>query len=129
MRPLDYLVLSGALLIYCAAIVVLGFGARLWADAAAAAHRARAHGIQADAERDSIEHARRAADDAIARGLGTPTGRRLSDEDIRESLLAQRTAAGMGRDNGAPEYTTSGDVTPDELNAHMQGGEFRPSEL
>lgn len=124
MTPLDALLLSGALTLYCASLAVLGFGARLWADAAAAAHRARAHGIEADMQRDTIEQARAAAE----RVMGQPLreGQRLSEEDIRQSLLEQRMA---GRENGQTEryeeYTTSGDVTPDELNTHLQGGEFR----
>jgi hypothetical protein len=42
-------------------------------------------------------------------------------DEIREAILRQR---GNGQQEGYREYTTSGDVTPDELNEHMQGGEY-----
>lgn len=126
MSPQDDFLLSAALLVYAGSIVVMGFGAKMWADATAAVHRARAHGVEADMQHDTIAHARAAADEAFARGVpyGSPPP---TDEELREGLIRQR-AASNGQSSGEQperEYTTSGDVTPDELNAHLQGGEFR----
>ena len=97
---------------------VLAQGAKAWADASAAEHRARAHGIEADMQRDTIEHARAAADRALG-GRPPPT-----PDEIKQAILDQRVA-GNGVSEEYREYTTSGDVSPDELNEHMQGGEFR----
>lgn len=122
MSPVDYGVLLIALTLYVAGLAVLGVGARLWADAAAAVHRSRAHGVQADLERETIEHARAAADRAIGYGGAAPA----TGEEIRRSLLEQRMAErGNGATEEYEEHTTSGEVTPDELNLHMQGGEYR----
>lgn len=109
-------------LFICAAVWLLSVGAKGWSDAKAAEHRARAHGIEADMQRETIEQAREAATRAMAgqyRGSPPPT-----PEDIRESIIRQR-AAGNGAAEEYQEFTTSGDVTPDELNEHMQGGEYR----
>jgi hypothetical protein len=99
---------------------VLAVGAKCWSDATAAAHRARAHGIEADMQKETIETARSAAAEAM-RGGGRPAP---TPDQIREAILAQR-GAGNGATDEYQEYTTSGDVSPDELNEHMQGGEFR----
>lgn len=117
---LSFVLVAFVTFLLCSCVWILGLGAKEWSDAAAAQHRARAHGIEADMQKDTIEHARAAADAAM-RGRPAPT-----PEQIREAILAQR-AAGNGMSEGyeEPEYTTSGDVTPDELNEHMQGGEFK----
>lgn len=116
------LTVAFAAFILASCVWVLAHGAAAWADAKAAEHRARAHGIEADMQRDTIEQARDAADRVISSGRLPPT-----PDEIREAILRQR-AAGNGVSE-AHEYTTSGDVTPDELNEHMQGGEFRAAEL
>lgn len=121
MSPLDIFALAGALLVFAGCFIVLGFGARMWADAAAAVHRSRAHGIEADMQRETIERARDMAERAFPAGSRPATA-----DEIRRSLLEQRMAGqGNGASEGYEEYTTSGDVTPDELNTHLQGGEFR----
>ena len=101
----------------CCAVWILARGAVAWSNAISAVHQARAHGIEADMQRETIQQARAAVDRAYSGGRPPPT-----PEDIREAILRQRAAS-----NGEADYhevTTSGDVTPDELNEHMQGGEF-----
>lgn len=124
MNWFDPLVIATAAFILAGSVWVLGHGARAWADAKAAEHRARAHGIEADMQRETIEQARSVASSVMAGGgQGPPT-----PEQIREALLRQR-AASNGQPDDDQEFTTSGDVTPDELNEHMQGGEFRAPSL
>lgn len=113
------LVIGVSSLMILAGVAILAVGARAWSDAVAAQHRARAHGIEADMQRETIETARAAADRVMSGGRPPPT-----PEQIREAILQQR-AAGNGEAGEYEEFTTSGDVTPDELNLHMQGGEFR----
>jgi hypothetical protein len=115
----DALVVAFATFILAASVWVLAKGATAWADARAAEHRARAHGIEADMQRDTIEMARASADRVMAGGGGRPP----TPEEIRAAILAQRGT--NGQVEGYQEFTTSGDVTPDELNEHMQGGEFK----
>lgn len=111
------LVVAFSALALAATVWVLARGAHAWADATAATHRARAHGIEADMQRETIEHARGAAERVMAGGGRPPT-----PEEIREAILRQRDD---GQVEEGREYTTSGDVTPDELASHMQGGEYR----
>jgi hypothetical protein len=115
------LVIAFSTFLFAACIWVLAHGAIAWANAKDAEHRARAHGIEADMQRETIEHARESADRVMAGGRPPPT-----PDEIRDAILRQRP-------NGEPEdyheYTTSGDVSPDELNAHMQGGEYRAPDL
>jgi hypothetical protein len=118
-EALVVLMLAMAAVLLCGAVWVLAHGATAWANAKDAEHRARAHGIEADMQRDTIEHARATADAMMAGGRPPPT-----PDDIRDALLRQR-GAGNGQIEDYQEFTTSGDVTPDELNEHMQGGEFR----
>lgn len=113
------LVVVVSALVVCACLWVIARGAAEWANAQAAVHRARAHGIEADMQRETIEQARDAATAAMTRGTRPPT-----PDEIRESILRQR-AATNGESEEYREYTTSGDVSPDELNEHMQGGEFK----
>lgn len=117
---LSFVLVAFVTFLLAAGVWVLALGAKEWSDAAAAQHRARAHGIEADMQKDTIEHARAAASAAL-RGRPAPT-----PEQIREAILAQRGAGnGMSEGYEDQEYTTSGEVTPDELNEHMQGGEFK----
>ncbi|MGB8966836.1 MAG: hypothetical protein WCB99_14465 [Candidatus Cybelea sp.] len=112
------LVVAFATFVLAATPWVLARGALAWSDAIAAQHRARAHGIEADMQNETIETARAAAE-RVMTGRPPPT-----PEQIREAILAQR-AAGNGQPEDYHEFTTSGEVTPDELATHMQGGEFR----
>lgn len=104
--------------IICSSVWILARGAVAWSNAISAVHQARAHGIEADMQRDTIEQARAAVDRAYSGGRPPPT-----PDEIREAIFRQR-AASNGEPDDYHEVTTSGDVSPDELNTHMQGGEF-----
>jgi|SRR5215469_10066722 len=117
----EVVALAFSTFVLVAAVYVLAHAATAWANAKDAEHRARAHGVEADMQRETIVHARETADRMMGGGRPPPT-----PEDIREALLRQRYA-GNGATEDERTYTTSGDVTPDELNEHMQGGEFRPT--
>src|ERR1700688_3411924 len=83
---------------------VLGLGARAWAEAIDALHKARAHGVQADVEAAVLKQASEAAEDAheatVARSR--PPYQPPTEKDLRASLLAQRAA------EDDREYTTHG---------------------
>jgi hypothetical protein len=114
MSPADVLTLVAAVVLLCACVPILGFGARAWSLATLAAHSARAAEVQADETAETIRQAR----EAVTRSHLGPQSRPPTDDEIREAILSQRVSP-----NG--EYTTSGDVTPEELTMHMSGGEFR----
>ena len=118
----EVVALAFSTFVLVAAVYVLAHAATAWANAKDAEHRARAHGIEADMQRETIVHARETADRMMGGGRPPPT-----PEEIREALLRQRSAGNgqMEFSDDERTYTTSGDVTPDELNEHMQGGEFR----
>lgn len=115
MTPADILMTAAAVFVLTACVPVLGYGARSWSLATLAAHSARAAAVQADETAETIRQAREAVTGAQRLA---PRSRPPTDEEIREAILSQRVSP-----NG--EYTTSGDVTPDELTSHMSGGEFR----
>jgi len=120
----EVVALAFSTFVLVAAVYVLAHAAISWANAKDAEHRARAHGIEADMQRETIEQARATAERVMMSGGRPPP----TPQEIREALLRQR-AAGNGQADEYREFTTSGDVTPDELNEHMQGGEFRETEL
>jgi hypothetical protein len=118
------------LLLFCG-ILMLAFvlfvtvmGARGWAEAIAALHKARAHGAQADAEEsilhqasDAVEKIREVHSDGGSRHR--PPYDAPSEEDLRAALLAQRLA-NAEEDR---EYTTHGNEgIPDQ--APIPGGGF-----
>ena len=120
----EALIFLGAFTVYAGGLVLLGLGVRMFADAAAAAHRARAHGIEADMQRESVLQARDVADEVIRRRAPQYGERAQTEDEIREAIIRQRMNPN-GQTSEQREYTTAGDVSPDELNEHMQGGEYR----
>ncbi len=101
----------GAVL-FTAAVVVLAFGAKVWSDAAASAHRARAHGISADEQEQLVEESHAAIDEVRERrppeeSFG-PT-----DAELREATIAEReytTTANEGVEESAV-------IPPDKMYA------------
>jgi hypothetical protein len=98
------IVILMAAILFTASVVVLALGAKVWADAQAASHRARAHGLTADAEEAVQAAATSALDEAAAR----PRVRDVAPDDgeIRAAILAERVSRN-GHSNGAmDEWTT-----------------------
>ena len=94
-------------------VCVAALGARMWADAAAATHRARAHGAEADATEVTVQVANDAVDEIherTSRGDYRPT----SDEDLLEQIVAERG-----------EYTTAGNEGIEEQEPIPSGGFYR----
>jgi hypothetical protein len=119
MRPLDFLLYAVGIFALAAVPFILAVGAKVWSAAASAAHTARSHGAQADETADTLRMAREAAQSQFERQPRRPT-----DDEIRAAILAERQG-GNGEVGAGVEYTTSGEVTPDELTSYMAGGEYR----
>jgi uncharacterized membrane protein len=104
------LLLFCGILILAVVLFVTVLGARGWAEAIAALHKARAHGVQADAEQtilnqasDAVEKVREVHSDGTSRHR--PAYDAPSEDDLRAALLAQRLANAAEEDR---EYTTHG---------------------
>lgn len=100
-------------------VCVAALGARMWADAVAATHRARAHGVQADSEQVTIQAANDALDEA---GERVPRGdyRPPTDRDLYEQILAERER----------EYTTTANEGIEESEPIPSGGFYKaPAEF
>ncbi len=119
------LLLFCGILILALVLFVAVMGARGWAEAIAALHKARAHGVQADAEEailnqasDAVEKVREVHNDAGSRHR--PAYDAPSEDDLRASLLAQRLANAEER-----EITTHGNDGFEETEPIPGGGFYR----
>ena len=99
-------------------LVVVAIGARVWADAIAAAHRARAHAVEANNTEWTTGHAHDAIDDQAQSRIQAvaPT-----DEELEEIILSERYA----RNGHAEEYTTLGNEGIEEEPPIPPGGLYR----
>lgn len=93
-------------LLFMGGVVVLGLGAWAWGNAIAAAHRARAHGLTADAQQVVHESARDALGeiDDRRREFGGEDYRPPADNELVEAILAARN----GSTNDDRDITTIG---------------------
>ncbi len=120
------LLLFCGILILAIVLFVAVMGARGWAEAIAALHKARAHGVQADAEEAILRQASDAVE-KIQEVPGVPGSRHRppydapSEEDLRASLLAQRLA--NAEENR--EYTTHGNEGYPDHEPIPGGGFYR----
>jgi uncharacterized membrane protein len=120
------LLLFCGILILAVVLFITVMGARGWAEAIAALHKARAHGAQADAEEsilhqasDAVEKIREVHSDVGSRHR--PAYDAPSEDDLRASLLAQRLA--NAEENR--EYTTHGNEGFEETPPIPGGGFYR----
>lgn len=88
------LVMAGVLFVagmalFAVGIVVLALGARLFADAAAAVHRSRSHGLSADEQQRIGAEAHDALEELDRRRARAPLPD-VGDDELAEAIVAQR---------------------------------------
>jgi hypothetical protein len=98
------------------ACVILGYGAYAWSNAIAAAHRARAHGAQADAAQLTLDATHDAVDAAPHRAPYEPP----SDRELVDALIAERYDPTDAR----REYDTESNETGAEPEPPIPRGGF-----
>jgi hypothetical protein len=107
----------GGAIVFLASVLLLAVGARLWADAATAAHRTRAHGAQADETQMTIQAVEEATEEVKrAARIHAPLP---TDAELRAGLLAERRSENGHSDYR--EYTTAGNEGIEEEPA-FDGG-------
>lgn len=83
------LLFTAGVVLFCAGIIVLGCGAWLFANAAAAVHRARAHGLSAD-EQQRIGAESHEAIDELRRVAARAPIPDIADDELAAAIIAQR---------------------------------------